>query len=179
MKRYRRIGSAALPGKAGARRRLPALLLAVPICTFASTGAATRLAVPPEPEHGRSVLFAGVAGTASRSLFSAPDTGVPLVDDNDRDHRDAPRHWYPGNRSHPGEHRWSDPEQGNRIEDRRRRFEALPPNQQQRLIQTRQRFLNLPPETRDRLRQRWQEMTPEQRRRWRESMPQRDSQQRN
>lgn len=168
-----RAGSDSMPARdergARPRRWLPALLLAVPICSLANTSG-----TPGSP--------GSTAGTSPferiSSIIHGPSAAPVLADRDDQDRPNTPRRWYRDNPGNQGQRGWNAPEQRNRIEERRR-FEALPPNQQQRLIQTRERFLNLPPETRDRLRQRWQDMSPEERRRWRESMPQRDSQQRN
>lgn len=102
---------------------------------------------------------------------------VQLADqDATDDHSREPgrRRPYEDSRGDKPDKRWENQEQRQRIEDRRRRFEALPQNQQQRLIQARERFLHLPPEDRERLRQRWQQMSPEDRRRWRESESHRD-----
>ena len=100
---------------------------------------------------------------------------VQLADqDNTDDRSRKPRTLYQDSRGEKPDNRWENQEQRQRIEDRRRRFEALPQNQQQRLIQARERFLHLPPEDRERLRQRWQQMSPEDRRRWRESEFHRD-----
>lgn len=174
MKLQSRTGFAAFPGRGSARqrRRLPALLLAVPICTFANTPAAPRLATLSEHSAGTNIpgeLVAPAVGSPSRPfILAAPDSSTPLADSDDRDRRAEQRRGYQGGRGQ-ADNRGNEAERRSRIEDRRRRFEAMSPNQQRRLIQTRERFLNLPPETRERLRQRWQDMSPDERRRWRES----------
>lgn len=113
------------------------------------------------------------AQTTSSPFSPLTQTGVQLADDdgNGRGGQGGTPYHRRGDRS---DARGDNAEQRQRIEDRRRRFEALPQNQQQRLIRARERFLHLPPEDRDRLRQRWQQMSPEDRRRWRESESHRD-----
>ncbi len=118
--------------------------------------------------------FAASFAQITSSPFSAlTHSRVQLAgdDDNGRGDQGGASYHRRGDRS---DARGDNAEQRQRIEDRRRRFEALPPNQQQRLIQARERFLQLPPEDRERLRQRWQQMSPEERRRWRESESHRD-----
>lgn len=155
----------------GLRVRLLTLLLAAPFCASANV----------VTENS----FAASRVQNIRNPFPAATWAVQLADrdrDRDRNHdrnHDDDRGGERG-RSHQGRRgdssgqRWDNTEQRNRIEDRRRRFEALPPNQQQKLIRARERFLHLPPEDRERLRQRWQQMSPEDRRRWRESESERD-----
>ena len=55
------------------------------------------------------------------------------------------------------------PEQRKRLKERRKRFEALPAEEKQRLKEARKKFKQLPPEERKRLRQKWQNLSPEQR----------------
>ena len=149
----------------GARPWLLMLLLAAPFCASANV-------VAENP-------FAAGRVQNTRNPFPAATWAVQLADrDHDRNHDDDRSgergRSHQGRRGDASDQRWDNAEQHQRIEDRRRRFEALPPNQQQRLIQARERFLQLPPEDRERLRQRWQQMSPEERRRWRESESHRD-----
>ena len=55
------------------------------------------------------------------------------------------------------------PEQRKRLKERRKRFEALPTEEKQRLKEARKKFKQLPPEERKRLRQKWRNLSPEQR----------------
>ena len=55
------------------------------------------------------------------------------------------------------------PEQRKHLKERRKRFEALPAEEKQRLKEARKKFKQLPPEERKRLRQKWQNLSPEQR----------------
>jgi len=55
------------------------------------------------------------------------------------------------------------PEQRKRLKERRKRFEALPAEEKQRLKEARKKFKQLPPEERKRLRQKWRNLSPEQR----------------
>lgn len=149
----------------GARAWLLTLLLAAPFCASANV-------VAENP-------FAAGGVQNIRNPFPAATWAVQLADrDRDRNHDDdrgrERGRSHQGRRGDSSDQRWDNAEQRNRIEDRRRRFEALPPNQQQKLIRARERFLHLPPEDRERLRQRWQQMSPEDRRRWRESESRRD-----
>ena len=149
----------------GARPWLLTLLLAAPFCASANV-------VAENP-------FAAGGVQNIRNPFPAATWAVQLADrDRDRNHDDdrggERGRSHQGRRGDSSDQRWDNAEQRNRIEDRRRRFEALPPNQQQKLIRARERFLHLPPEDRERLRQRWQQMSPEYRRRWRESESERD-----
>ena len=126
-----------------------------------------------EGTNARPDFAASFARTTSSPFSPLTHSRVQLADDDDDgrgDQRGTSYHRR-GDRSDP---RGDNAEQRQRIEDRRRRFEALPQNQQQRLIQARERFLHLPPEDRERLRQRWQQMSPDERRRWRESESHRD-----
>lgn len=150
-------------------RWLPALLVALPICALANNASA----FPSAPGAEAIARATSVAGSALHPFSAAAGTATPLADSQDQDSRNTPRRWYRDNQGDRGQRGGNGSEQRNRFEERRR-FEALPPNQQQRLIQTRERFLSLPPETRDRLRQRWQQMSPDDRRRWRESESHRD-----
>lgn len=75
---------------------------------------------------------------------------------------------YDRNHRYDGDRASSAAPQQRRIEERRRRFESLPPQQQQRLLEARDRFQRLPPEQRTRLREKWRELPPEERRRWRD-----------
>lgn len=143
----------------GARPWLLTLLLAAPFCASANV-------VAENP-------FAAGGVQNIRNPFPAATWAIQLADhDHDRGGERGRSHR--GRRGDSSDQRWDNAEQRNRIEDRRRRFEALPPNQQQKLIRARERFLHLPPEDRERLRQRWQQMSPEDRRRWRESESRRD-----
>jgi len=54
-------------------------------------------------------------------------------------------------------------EQRERFKERKKRFEALPAEEKQRLKEARKKFKQLPPEERKRLRQKWQNLSPEQR----------------
>lgn len=62
--------------------------------------------------------------------------------------------------------RWDQlsPEQQKRVKQRRDRFEKLPPEQKRRVKQARDRFRNMTPEERKALREKWQKMSPEERR---------------
>jgi hypothetical protein len=143
----------------GARAWLLTLLLAAPFCASANV-------VAENP-------FAAGGVQNIRNPFPAATWAFQLADhDHDRGGERGRSHQ--SRRSEPSSKRWDNAERRNRIEDRRRRFEALPRDQQQRIMQTRERFLHLPPEDRERLRQRWQQMSPEERRRWRESGSHRD-----
>lgn len=55
------------------------------------------------------------------------------------------------------------PEQRKRLKERRKRFESLPPEEKQRLKETRKKFKQLPPEERKRLKQKWRDLSPEER----------------
>lgn len=55
------------------------------------------------------------------------------------------------------------PEQRDRLKARRKRFESLPPEEKQRLKETRKKFKQLPPEERKRLKQKWRDLSPEER----------------
>ena len=55
------------------------------------------------------------------------------------------------------------PEQRKRLKERRKRFESLPPEEKQRLKDTRKKFKQLPPEERKRLKQKWRDLSPEER----------------
>lgn len=143
----------------GLRVGLLTLLLAAPFCASANVVAENS--------------FAASRVQNIRNPFPAATWAVQLADrDHDRGGERGRSHQ--GRRGDSSDQRWDNAEQRNHIEDRRRRFEALPPNQQQKLIRARERFLHLPPEDRERLRQRWQQMSPEDRRRWRESESHRD-----
>ncbi|PCJ37706.1 MAG: hypothetical protein COA75_03020 [Cellvibrionales bacterium] len=54
-------------------------------------------------------------------------------------------------------------EKRKRLKERRKHFEALPAEEKQRLKEARKKFKQLPPEERKRLRQKWQNLSPEQR----------------
>jgi len=54
-------------------------------------------------------------------------------------------------------------EQRKRLKERRKRFEALPAEEKQRLKEARKKFKQLPPEERKSLRQKWHNLSPEQR----------------
>ena len=55
------------------------------------------------------------------------------------------------------------PEQRQRLKERREHFDSLAPEERQRLKETRKRFQQLPPEERQRLRQKWRNLSPEER----------------
>jgi hypothetical protein len=55
------------------------------------------------------------------------------------------------------------PEQRERLKERRKRFESLPPEEKQRLKEARKKFKQLPPEERKRLKQKWRDLSPEER----------------
>lgn len=55
------------------------------------------------------------------------------------------------------------PAQKERIKKRREAFKALPPEEKQRIYQAREKFYNMPPEKRQRLKEKWRNMTPEER----------------
>jgi len=55
------------------------------------------------------------------------------------------------------------PEQRKRLKERRKRFDSLPPEERQRLNDTRKKFQQLPAEERQRLRQKWRNLSPEER----------------
>ena len=55
------------------------------------------------------------------------------------------------------------PEQRERLKERRKRFESLPPQEKQRLKEARKKFKQLPPEERKRLKQKWRDLSPEER----------------
>jgi len=55
------------------------------------------------------------------------------------------------------------PEQRKRLKERRKRFDSLPPEEKQRLKDTRKKFKQLPPEERKRLKQKWRDLSPEER----------------
>lgn len=163
----------------GPRHWLLLLLLAAPLDAFASSAAnapnadwiARDFATASNRAHypaTRDLVRLGehVTQTVS-SPFFATRAGVQLADNDNDDHRAVRKRFYPGRHGDRSADRAENPEL-------RRRFEALPPDQRQRLIETRERFLHLPPEDRERLRQRWRDMSPEDRRRWRESASHRD-----
>jgi len=54
-------------------------------------------------------------------------------------------------------------EQRKQLKERRKRFEALPAEEKQRLKEARKKFKQLPPEERKRLRQKWHNLSPEER----------------
>ncbi len=55
------------------------------------------------------------------------------------------------------------PEQRKQLKARRKRFESLPPEEKQRLKDARQKFKQLPPEERKRLKQKWRDLSPQER----------------
>jgi hypothetical protein len=55
------------------------------------------------------------------------------------------------------------PEQRERLKERRKRFESLPPEEKLRLKEARKKFKQLPPEERKRLKQKWRDLSPEER----------------
>ncbi len=163
----------------GPRYWLLLLLLAAPLGAFASSAAnapsadwvAHGFASASNRAHCPAACALGHLGEhvtqTGSSPFFATRAGVQLADNDDDDHRAVRKRFYPGRHGDRSAGRAENPEQ-------RRRFEALPPDQRQRLLETRERFLHLPPEDRERLRQRWRDMSPEDRRRWRESASHRD-----
>ena len=54
-------------------------------------------------------------------------------------------------------------EQRKHLKERRKRFEELPAEEKQRLKEAREKFKQLPPEERKRLRQKWRNLSPEER----------------
>ncbi len=125
-----------------------------------------------------ALLLAAPLCTSANPFAFVPRADLQLAehDDDGRKGKDKGEESksYHERRGDQSDNRWNNPQQRRHIEERRRRFEALPQNQRQRLIETRERFLHLPPEDRERLRQRWQQMSPEDRRRWRDSESHRD-----
>lgn len=165
----------------GPRVWLLTLLFAAPFCASADAVAAMSLTPvffsPDLTIDSGAAHYPGTDATAHNILnpFAAAAGAVQLAGHDDDDDRGRERgKSHQGRRGEPSDKRWDNAERRHRIEDRRRRFEALPQHQQQRIMQTRERFLHLPPEDRERLRQRWQQMSPEDRRHWRESEPHRD-----
>lgn len=55
------------------------------------------------------------------------------------------------------------PEQRKRLKERRERFESLSPSEKKRLKEARKKFKQLPPEERKRLKQKWKDLSPEER----------------
>jgi hypothetical protein len=120
-------------------------------------------------------LLLAVPLCASANPFSfVPRTDLQLAEHDQDGRQGKDRKSYHERRGDQSDNRWNNPQQRRHMEDRRRRFEALPQKERQRIIETRERFLHLPPEDRERLRQRWQQMSPEDRRRWRDSESHRD-----
>ncbi|MEH6543838.1 MAG: DUF3106 domain-containing protein [Porticoccaceae bacterium] len=62
--------------------------------------------------------------------------------------------------------RWEQltPERQERIKQRRERFEKLPPEEKKRVKQARERFRKMPAEERKALREKWETLSPEERR---------------
>lgn len=54
-------------------------------------------------------------------------------------------------------------EQRERLKERRKRFQSLPPEERQRLKEARKKFKQLPLEERKRLKQKWRNLSPEER----------------
>lgn len=55
------------------------------------------------------------------------------------------------------------PAQREQIKKRRERFKALPPEEKERIYRAREEFHNMPPEKRQRLKEKWRNMSPEER----------------
>ncbi|MGE3295914.1 MAG: DUF3106 domain-containing protein [Porticoccaceae bacterium] len=152
------------------------LLFAAAVCSAADAVAASSPApvflLPDLTIDSGAAHYPGTDATAHNILnpFAPATAAVQLADHDHDDDRGGEREKsHQGRGGEPSDKRWDNAERRHRIEDRRRRFEALPQHRQQRIMRTRERFLHLPPEDRERLRQRWQQMSPEDRRRWRES----------
>ncbi len=60
------------------------------------------------------------------------------------------------------------PEQRQRIKERRQRFDSLPPEERQRLREARKKFRQLPEEERKKLKQKWRNLSPQEREQARE-----------
>ena len=73
------------------------------------------------------------------------------------------KHLITGQADDAGRRKDMTPEQRKRLKERRKRFESLPPEEKQRLKEARKKFKQLPPEERKRLKQKWRDLSPEER----------------
>jgi hypothetical protein len=65
-----------------------------------------------------------------------------------------------------GKKAWKEltPRQRKRIEQRHKQYEALPASEKEKVKKARQQYRDLPPERRQELREKWEKMSPEERR---------------
>lgn len=147
--------------------------------------------------HALSLQLPGLQATARHPESTPPNTAVdpwrpqssrvaeppfsPAEEKAREDHRLADRkgdkdHHKSRGRDKPARERGRgidedrlQPADRKQLEERKRRFRELPPQEQRRLLEARERFQHLPPEERARLREKWRQLSPEERRRWHES----------
>ena len=128
------------------QRRFPSMILLSLVLCSLSSQASSRLYSADRDinQHNYQLISAGISNPHKVKLRS----NKPLMarqEDAERLRKDM------------------SPEQRLRLKERRKRFDSLAPEERQRLKETRKRFQQLPPEERQRLRQKWRNLSPEER----------------
>ena len=118
-----------------------------------------------------ALLLSGASLNASARLHSVDEvlnsTNYQIVADylsNANEVLLTPKTWLIARQEGDARHRKEmTPEQRDRLKERRKRFESLPPEEKKRLKEARKKFRQLPPEERKKLKQKWRELSPEER----------------